>query len=219
MVTTFLLPIDGGRWPQALATGCEDRAVEAVHDLGGVPGFGAVPVEPNEPLFHEPWEARVWAMLGSVRLSTTIDRFRWTIEQMPPDEYLASSYYERWLWALERLAAEKGLLESDARPTSARRPSPSAPIWPGRYELGERVRVREVAAAGHNRVPRYLRRHEGTVERVAFAWPNPGESAATGIYGELELVYTVVFSAADLFGPAADHTLSADLGESDLETA
>jgi hypothetical protein len=30
-------------------------------------------------------------------------------------------------------------------------------------------------------------------------------------------VYTVAFAAADVFGPAADHTITADLGESDLE--
>ena len=42
-------------------------------------------------------------------VASTIDRFRWTIEQMPPPEYLSSGYYERWLWALERLAAEQGL--------------------------------------------------------------------------------------------------------------
>ena len=54
-------------------------------------------------------------------------------------------------------------------------------------------------------------------EGVAFAWPNPGESAATGTYGEPELVYTVTFAASDLFGAAADHTVTADLGESDLE--
>ena len=38
-----------------------------------------------------------------------------------------------------------------------------------------------------------------------------------GTYGEPELVYTVAFAASDLFGPAADHTVTADLGESDLE--
>jgi len=31
------------------------------------------------------------------------------------------------------------------------------------------------------------------------------------------LVYTVAFSAAGLFGPGADHTLTADIGETDLE--
>ena len=30
-------------------------------------------------------------------------------------------------------------------------------------------------------------------------------------------MYTVAFAASDLFGAGADHTVTADLGESDLE--
>ena len=32
-----------------------------------------------------------------------------TTLRLPPGEYLAASYYERWLAALETLAAEKGV--------------------------------------------------------------------------------------------------------------
>ncbi len=191
--------------------------MDGVHDLGGMHGFGPVPIEVDEPLFHEPWEGRVWRMLATVMGATTIDRFRYTIEQMPPAEYLASSYYARWLWAVEHLAAEQGILDSPDGPPKVARPSPAMPTWGGRFRPGDRVRVRNPVTSGHTRVPRYLRRHVGTVERVAFAWPNPTESAATGTYGEPELVYTVAFAGTDLFGPAADHTLTADLGESDLE--
>ena len=155
-------------------------------------------------------------MLATVMGHTTIDRFRYTIEQMPPAEYLASSYYERWLWAIEHLAAEQGLLDSAERPAPVPRPSPATPTWAG----GSRPAIGSECEPGHERphpgpaVPPPAR---GPVERVAFAWPNPTESAATGTYGEPELVYTVAFAAADLFGPAADHTITADLGESDLE--
>ena len=58
--------------------------MDGVHDLGGMHGFGAIPIETDEPLFHEPWEGRVWAMQRAV--APTTDRFRWTIEQMPPAE-------------------------------------------------------------------------------------------------------------------------------------
>ena len=54
---------------------------------------------------------------------------------------------------------------------------------------------------------------------MAYAWPNPAESAATGSYGDLELVYTVAFTASDLFGAEVDHILTADLGEGELEAA
>jgi nitrile hydratase len=194
----------------------DDRPVDGVHDLGGVQGFGAVPIEHDEPLFHEPWEARVWAMVRLSPTPSTIDRFRFTIEQMPPGEYLTSRYYERWLWALERLTADAAR-SRDLPTVDAPRPIPPVPTWAGRFAPGERVRVRNVTTAGHTRVPRYLRRHLGTIERVACAWPMPEESAAADTYGEPELVYTVAFAAADLFGPDADHILTADLGESDLE--
>jgi len=191
--------------------------VDGVHDLGGMHGFGPVPIEADEPLFHEPWEGRVWRMLRTLMANTTIDRVRYTIEQMPPDEYLASSYYERWLWALERLAGEQGLLDGDRRPPSVARPSPATPTWAGRFRTGDQVRVRNSVTSGHTRVPRYLRLHVGRIERVACVWPNPGESAASGTYGESELVYTVAFDATELFDATADHILTADFAESDLE--
>ena len=65
------------------------------------------------------------------------------------------------------------------RPRLAR-PSPATPTWAGRFRAGDRVRVRNPVTSGHTRVPRYLRLHVGRIERVACAWPNPGESAATG---------------------------------------
>jgi nitrile hydratase len=34
-----------------------------------------------------------------------LDQFRDAIERMPPAEYLAASYYERWLHAVETLTA------------------------------------------------------------------------------------------------------------------
>ena len=32
--------------------------MNGVHDMGGLHGFGPVPLEENEPLFHAPWERR-----------------------------------------------------------------------------------------------------------------------------------------------------------------
>jgi nitrile hydratase len=191
--------------------------VDGVHDLGGMHGYGTVPIEDDEPLFHEAWEGRVWFLLAVVAGHTTTDRIRYTIEQMPPAKYLASTYYERWLWAIERLAVEQGLLDRSDKPARVLPPPASIPTWAGRFQVGESVRVRNPVTSGHTRVPRYLRRHRGRVERVACAWPNPGRSAATGTYGEPELVYTVVFAGTDLFGDVAEHTVVADLAESDLE--
>ena len=47
-----------------------------------------------------------------------VDELRRGIESMPPDEYERASYYERWLYSVETILAEKGVLaagELDAR--------------------------------------------------------------------------------------------------------
>jgi nitrile hydratase len=82
------------------------------HDVGGAPGFGPIVREAGEPPFHHEWEARVFALnrrllqLGVYNL----DEFRYAVERMPAEEYLGSSYYEKWLVAIERLLREKKAL-------------------------------------------------------------------------------------------------------------
>ena len=192
--------------------------MDGVHDMGGMHGFGAIPIEVDEPLFHEPWEGRVAAMARVLMGNTTVDHFRHTIEQMPPAEYLASRYYERWLWAAERMAAEQGLLDGSGQPT--REPAPTGePATPRRFADGQRVRVGNPVTPMHTRVPRYVRNHEGTVVRRACGWSHPTSSAATGHHGPVEHVYSVSFAAGDLFGAAADHTVVVDVWERDLEEA
>ncbi len=192
--------------------------MDGVHDMGGMHGFGAVPIERDEPLFHESWEGRVAVMARVVMGNTTIDHFRYTIEQMPPAEYLASRYYERWLWAVERMAAEQGLLDGPGE--SVPEPKPvGEPATPRRYADGQRVQVGNPVTKLHTRVPRYVRNHVGTVIRRSCAWSHPTASAATGRYGPSEHVYSVAFPAFELFGPGADHTVVVDVWESDLEEA
>jgi hypothetical protein len=83
-----------------------------VHDLGGQSGFGPVPVVVgDEPPFHADWEARVFALSSALLRAGAfnVDEFRDAIESLPPETYLGSSYYERWLAAMESLLEEKGL--------------------------------------------------------------------------------------------------------------
>nr|BFE32647.1 hypothetical protein GCM10010200_048980 [Actinomadura rugatobispora] len=84
-----------------------------MHDMGGQLGFGPVPVVVgDEPPFHADWEARVFAV-SAVLLRVgvfTMDEFRDAIESLPPETYLRSSYYERWLHAMEGLLEAKGLV-------------------------------------------------------------------------------------------------------------
>ena len=137
---------------------------------------------------------------------------------MPPAEYLASSYYERWLWAIEHLAAEQGLLDSaDATRAGGAAVAGDADVG---GTLPRRVTGSGCGTRSRAATPGCRATSAGT-SAGSSASPSPGPTRASrrppGTYGEPELVYTVAFAAADLFGPAADHTLTADLGESDLE--
>src|SRR5438034_11082419 len=105
--------------------------MNGIHDLGGMHGFGPVDPEPNEPVFHHAWERRAFAlnMAAGFLGEWNIDMSRYAREQMPPAEYLATSYDEHWLWGLERLLVEKGLptrAAIEARVAELRR---LAPRW------------------------------------------------------------------------------------------
>ena len=89
--------------------------MNGAHDLGGMHGFGPVGPEPNEPVFHSEWERRVFALNVSTGFlgRWNIDMSRHSRELMPPAEYLATSYYEHWLFGLEQLVVEHGFLTRD----------------------------------------------------------------------------------------------------------
>ncbi len=86
-----------------------------VNDVGGVQGFGPVVQEADEPPFHADWEAHVFAMNRALIGAGVynLDEFRDAIERMPPADYLASSYYEKWFHAITTLCVEKGVLTAD----------------------------------------------------------------------------------------------------------
>ena len=42
-------------------------SITGIHDMGGVPGYGPVQSERDEPVFHEEWEGRVFGLVTSVK--------------------------------------------------------------------------------------------------------------------------------------------------------
>jgi hypothetical protein len=83
-----------------------------VNDVGGMQGFAPLWQEIDEPPFHADWEAHVFALNRALlgRGVYNLDEFRDAIERLPPQEYLASSYYEKWLHAITTLLVDKGVL-------------------------------------------------------------------------------------------------------------
>jgi nitrile hydratase len=205
--------------------------MNGVHDMGGMDGFGKVEPEPNEPVFHERWEGRVLALnraLGGLGV-WSIDLSRDVRDSLPPQIYLASSYYERWVLRLEQMLVEHGLVEADEiasghalRPGislprgrftvsqvervvkrgSFGRPAPSE----ARFKPGDHVRARNMHPKTHTRLPRYVRGHVGVVERVHGAHVFP-DSMVLGKGEDPQWLYTVRFKNQELWGEIADPTV------------
>lgn len=215
------------------------------HDLGGQMGFGAVAPEAAEPLFHAGWEKRALGLTlaAGAMGHWTIDESRHTRESLHPADYYASSYYEIWIKALERLlvrhrfvtdaeldagaasvppATPKRVLKAAevpvvlARGGPCDRPVPATP----KFAAGDRVRARNVHPTGHTRLPRYARGKAGRVEAVREGFVLP-DTNAHGRGENPEWVYTIVFDGREIWGEAADPslTISIDAWESYLEPA
>jgi nitrile hydratase len=91
---------------------------------------------------------------------------------------------------------------------------------PPRFKAGDPVRTKNFHPTGHTRLPRYARGKSGVVEAVRDGFVFP-DSNSHGAGENPQRVYTVVFSAAEIWGEGADPTLtvSIDAWESYLEPA
>jgi nitrile hydratase subunit beta len=194
--------------------------VNGVHDMGGMHGFGRVPIERGEPAFHASWEGRVLAMQVRMRGWYHLDEFRNAIERMPAARYLDAGYYERWLTALETLLVEKGVVTPGELATGqATTPAPEVPprppgnrppLWP-RFNPADRVVARNVHPGNHTRMPRYVRGRRGVVRSVNGPYLLPDTNAHGGSR-DWEPVYAVEF-----WGKNGNDTICVDLWESYLE--
>ena len=84
--------------------------MDGAHDMGGMHGFGPVVEDGAELAYHERWEPRVFALqlLIGVEGLGAGPGGRAMREEMDPAEYLAASYYERWLYSAEQRLLRKG---------------------------------------------------------------------------------------------------------------
>lgn len=80
-----------------------------MHDTGGRPIGEAIDRTEHE---LEDWELLADALVGALGRAgvMNVDELRRGIESMPPAEYERASYYERWLFSVETILTEKGVL-------------------------------------------------------------------------------------------------------------
>jgi hypothetical protein len=81
-----------------------------VHDRGGWPTDARIDRTEHE---LEDWEVLTDSLVGALsgHRVMNVDELRRGIESMPPEAYEAASYYERWLYSVETILTEKGVLE------------------------------------------------------------------------------------------------------------
>jgi nitrile hydratase subunit beta len=208
--------------------------VNGVHDMGGMQCFGPVEPEPNEPVFHSDWEARVLALnraLGYAR-AWNIDMSRAAIENLPPEVYLTRSYYEKWALRMERLLLDLKLVDADemaaGRALRPGKPLPRKlaaadvaaaltrgsyarePGAPARFKAGDQVRTRNINPATHTRLPRYARGRVGTVECVRGCHVFP-DTVAIGKGENPQWLYTLRFEGRELWGENCDPNLKVSI--------
>jgi len=220
--------------------------MNGIHDMGGMHGMGPIVHEENEPVFHEPWEGRVYAItraIGAWR-KWNIDAGRYGIETLPPVDYLRMSYYEKWLARNIELLIKHGLVTREeiesgrpapgsarvtpqlkaadipamaARRGSYMRPDANAQV---RFEVGQPVRARNINPEGHTRLPRYARGKQGVISRDHGIFVFPDTNAS--FQGEQpQRLYSVRFAARELWGDQASalDSVYIDMWDSYLERA
>ena len=212
-------------------------AMNGIHDMGGLHGFGSVVVEPHEPVFHERWEGRIFG-IAQIRRGN-IDAARHSLERLDPVTYLKDGYFGRWLAGMERALNALGIVtgaDIEARLRSRRRRRrqkaaatgvtwrPVAKSYARRidaapaFALGQRVRTKNLQPSGHTRLPAYARNHAGVVTFQHPAMVFPDDNAHDR--GENpQYLYTVRIDGRELWGAAAEPGTSVhlDLFEGYLE--
>ena len=215
--------------------------MNGIHDMGGMQGLGEIGYRENEPAFHQPWELRVFALVQAVRPPSV----RPYIERIPASDYLRMNYYDRWYTALVTQIIEGGI--APPAEVDSGRPDPAAvkatpsltPEIAGeilfrtpkaerdielapRFNVGDRVRGRNINPPTHTRMPRYTRGKSGVVERDRGVFDLPDilpDIEQASAEPKPQHVYLIRFAGRELWGeeaPAND-SLYIDMWEDYLE--
>jgi nitrile hydratase len=169
-------------------------------------------------------------------------------ESMNPFDYFKFRYYEKWLGGITQFFIDKGYVTEDelssrqeelavettraaVDPISAiddqvvdylrRGDSPRRDVAHPRFAVGDSVRVTNVPADAHTRLPGYLRDRKGIVERIFEGDYTYFTHTGDGI-GDPMPIYIVAFDPEELFGERAEDgplTIYAELFEAYLEGA
>jgi nitrile hydratase subunit beta len=219
--------------------------MNGIHDMGGMHGMGPIQEEKNEPVFHSPWEGRVFALRRAMGAwgKWNIDVTRYRVELVPAPDYLRMSYFERQFVAFIEMLIERGFItkgeaEGGTPALGSSKAIPALTVeraavlvekgvptsrnvaMTPRFQAGQRVHARNIHPVGHTRLPRYARGKYGTIHRDHGVFVFPDTNAH--FLGENpQHVYSVRFTARELWGEKAppQDSVYLDLWDDYLEAA
>lgn len=197
--------------------------MDGIHDVGGRQGFGPIEVTEDDPPFPTNWEARAFGITKSATTASdySVDKFRYTREQLPPIEYLTSPYFEQWMRGTMAMLVGSGLVTAKELATGrgdgatmpeiglpktaqdAKAATKTAIKYDGPYDgepafaSGDRVIVSMNAPRGHTRLPQYVRGRVGRVVAYHGAHGVPEDNVKN--VKTFEPLYTITFGLGDLF--------------------
>jgi nitrile hydratase len=209
-----------------------------VHDLGGKLGYGPIDVNEKEEPFHADFEGRMWAISRSSRApGINIDWWRHVRENIPADDYLNRNYFDSWAQTEMAAMIDAGVCTLDelidmkshtnaAKMVAAQtldevlvvnasknfRFDRETGVVP-KYAVGDEIQTLDKPPLGHTRLPEYACGKIGRIiaHRGAHLFPDAGAKGH-----EIAVhMYTVVFTACELWGDEADasDTVSLELWE------
>ncbi len=206
-------------------------------DLGGRDGFGPINPERDEPVFHAGWERRVLGFTVAMGASGawTGDQNRHRRERLPQDFYWSANYYDIWLTALTQNLQERGMVT--ARDLEAGHaidpPKPPPRVLKGEavaatlakgfpyireskataaFAVGDAIRTIRNETPGHTRLPAYAMEKRGVIAAVRGVHVYP-DSNGMGQGEDPRWLYTVRFTAAELWGHPSPDSVCLDLWE------
>lgn len=220
--------------------------MDGVHDLGGMHGFGPVPIVEGEYVFKYDWQRRSFALAQALAgpAAYCADMHRYKIEQIPALDYLQMDYFEKWAIATSELLKDAGLANQEELASGVKQfdvdlalhtPSSAEGLiaalasgvemdFPASnrvalFASGQSIRVSTRSQIGHTRVPRYVRGKVGKIIRNNGVFQF-ADAVAVGCGTNEQHCYTVSFTARDLWSETprdCTDSIYLDLAEAYLE--
>lgn len=204
--------------------------MDGIHDLGGMHGFGPIPIESQNYVFKHDWQRRAFGVVQAVAGNTPYcaDQHRHKIELLSATDYLSLDYFEKWTIATSELLRDAGLVNASELKSGVKEfdvdldaHAPATPAGlieamkkggsyefpatsqPQKFNVGDRIRARSDSPSGHTRIPKYVRGKYGTVlaSEGVFQF---ADTVAAGQGQHPQHCYLVSFTAAELWGASAD---------------